>query len=296
MFFAPMTVWGNELAPIFSNDPIVPAWLGQIVAEVVISAESIESYGVIFTDVELPFWFDRGVVSSQDSRVKLGEGDLKLAFRHDPDGITTISGRGRDIHLGRIEVFDEYIDGLPVDIAFDLEGMGGSTREIAASAAGHLKLRNTAGGAIKKFAGAKQNPLGELLAALNPFRTKNSATPVECLAIELPVTNGVGESEHGFELQTQRINVVGGGRIDLTDETLHLVFKPKARQGVNLSSLAAGDVVTLKGSLASPEVKIMTGRVLEKAFSLGATVATLGGLAPHASLCANDVQPQPALP
>lgn len=125
-----------------------------------------------------------------------------MAFRHDPEGHTYPSGRGRDIHLGRIDALDEYVDGVPVDIAFYLEGMGGSAREIATSAAGPLKLRSTAGGAIKKFAGAKGNPLVELLAVLNPFRNKNSATPVECLAIELHITNGAREFEHGFELQT----------------------------------------------------------------------------------------------
>ena len=296
LLVAPMAVLGIELAPIFSDDPIVPAWLGWVVAEIAISAESIESHGVVVTEVELPLSFDRGMVTSRGSRLKLGDGDLKVTFRHDPEGHTYLSGRGHDIHLGRIDALDEYVDGVPVGIAFDLEGMGGSAREIAASAAGHLKLRNTAGGAIKKFAGAKGNPLVELLAVLNPFQNKNSATPVECLAIELHITNGAGEFEHGFELQTQRINVIGGGRIDLAEETLHIVFKPEARQGVNLSSLAAGDVVTLQGSLASPEVKIMTGPVLEKAFSLGATVATLGGLTSNRLLCANEAQPKPSQP
>ena len=97
-------------------------------------------------------------------------------------------------------------------------------------------------------------------------------------------------------MQTQRINVVGGGRIDLAEETLHIVFKPETRQGVNLSSLAAGDVVTLQVSLVSPEVKIMTGPVLEKAFSLGATVATLGGLTSNRLSCANEAQPKPSQP
>lgn len=57
-------VLGIELAPIFSDDPIVPAWLGWVVAEIAILAESIGSHGVVVTDVELPLSFDRGMVAS----------------------------------------------------------------------------------------------------------------------------------------------------------------------------------------------------------------------------------------
>ena len=64
LLVAPMAVLGIELAPIFSDDPIVPAWLGWVVAEIAILAESIGSHGVVVTDVELPLSFDRGMVAS----------------------------------------------------------------------------------------------------------------------------------------------------------------------------------------------------------------------------------------
>jgi hypothetical protein len=296
LLLASMASAGAEPAPVFRAGPILPAWFARVVAEVAITADSIDSHGVMFTGVELALALDRGVVSSDNLRVKLGGGDVKLAFRHDPGGITNVTARARHIHLADIDAFAEFIRDIPMDIALELTGSGSSAREIAASASGHVKVRSTAAGTIKKLTLAPGNPLYWLLAAVNPFRDENAETPVECLAIELPFMDGASETEDGFELLTQRIRVVAGGRIDLGAESVDVLFKPLPRQGVNLSSLAKGDVVAVQGRLGAPAVKIMSGHVLEKAFSLGRHVATFGTVASRASLCASYPRAVPALP
>ena len=72
-----------------------------------------------------------------------------------------------------------------------------------------------------------------------------------------------------------------------------VMFEPRARQGVNLTPLAGGDVLEVSGPLADPSVKMKSGNPLEKAASLGTHIATLGGITTEPTLCIPRAQTDP---
>ena len=266
----------NEVR-LFGHAAIVPARFAGIEADIKITADSIEWRGTTFKNVHLPVSFKQRVIALDGARAGLAGGSISADARHNPGGITILTLRGHEIELGQIAAFEDYLNGVPVDVAIDLRSTGDSPHALAASVTGPIHMRNSASGAIKKFPERPdKNTFTKFLLMLNPFRSEARMTSVECLVVDLPVVDGIVDEEHVFELLTDVVDVKAAAKIDLTQESVYAAFIPQVRQGVNLSTLAAGDVVVLEGDLATPNIDVMNGSLLEKGVSLGGAIAKLG--------------------
>jgi 3-oxoacyl-[acyl-carrier protein] reductase len=70
-------------------------------------------------------------------------------------------------------------------------------------------------------------------------------------------------SKHGLALQTDKLNVLGGGAIKLETEEIELRFKTVKRTGVGLSLLGVADrFVVVDGTLKHPRATIDPGNLL----------------------------------
>jgi hypothetical protein len=262
---------------LFGRDVILPSWLARYDAELRITADSIDWHGTEFRGVDIPIRLQAGVLSIDGARTRLGGGIVSGAVSHDPGGVTTLALRGNGIELGQLPAVNEYLNGVPIDVEIDLHGAGTTPNLLSASISGIVRVRNSAGGTLKKFMrGADKNVVSDFLVMLNPFRDRAGITSVECLAAELRIVDGVVDDNRVFEMSTDVVNVKAAAKIDLARETVYAAFMPEARQGVNLSSLAAGDVVVVEGDLGAPEIQLMKGHLLEKGVSLSGAIAKFG--------------------
>ena len=161
-----------------------------------------------------------------------------------------------------------------LDVEYEVDGVGKSFREVAASADGRALVVLGAGRVPNTRSDLMSSGLLiGLLDALNPFRKSSPYTAVEC---------GVAAAgiEHGktvvapIAVRTDKITVVGNGKLDLGTEAIDLVWTIKPRSGAGISAGSiANPYIRLGGTLASPRLEV---KPLAAAASTGAAVATLG--------------------
>ncbi|HEX6851394.1 MAG TPA: AsmA-like C-terminal region-containing protein [Candidatus Polarisedimenticolaceae bacterium] len=165
-------------------------------------------------------------------------------------------------------------DTLPLDVEFDLRGEGRSLHDIAATANGHVlavlgsgRLPNTLSSSLTS------GVLRSLLDALNPFRKSSEHTDVECGVAAAFVTEGKAAVEP-IAARTDKMTVVGRGKVDFETEKIDFTWTIKPRRGVGVSATSiTNPYIKLGGTLAAPS---LDAKPIEAAASTGAAVATAG--------------------
>jgi len=280
-----LLLWGmqamaatGDAVPLLSARPVLPTWLGVLEADIVITAESVEWQGHELTQVELPVAMHDGELQVRDARAALAGGELGLDITRDAKGATTLRLSAAHVTLGELAALRPFVSGVPIDVEATLSGRGDSLHALAASASGRLQLRNTGPGIVRHgFEEMGDNLVYHFISAFEVFRRAGSDAHLECMAMDLPFHEGVAEAAKSMELRTRRLHVRGGGRVDLHDETLDLVFKPETRRTIKLQSLKAVERVRVRGHLRAPEVTLDSAHLVGRAARLGLDVANLGG-------------------
>jgi hypothetical protein len=112
-----------------------------------------------------------------------------------------------------------------------------------------------------------------LLDALNPFRKSSPYTAVDCGVAAADIEHGKTVVEP-IAVRTDKITVLGNGKVDLATEAIDLrwTIKPRSGAGISAGSIA-NPYIRLGGTLASPRLEV---KPLAAAASTGAAVATVG--------------------
>jgi uncharacterized protein involved in outer membrane biogenesis len=187
-----------------------------------------------------------------------------------------ITAKARDLKLGMLsgpDIPQELIPASAVDL--DITATGPTPRALAASADGKVLFMQGVGRVKNDLIGRLSGDvIAQLFSALNPFAEQEEFTNWECTVFGIDFESGLGEIS-GFLLQSEKLMVVGGGKIDLNTEKLNIEFNTKPRAGVGVSAdMFVTPFVALSGTLASPSVGLNEkGLLLEG----GAAVLT-GGL------------------
>jgi hypothetical protein len=92
----------------------------------------------------------------------------------------------------------------------------------------------------------------EVLNALNPFAKSDEFSMLKCAVARFKVTGGVAEARDGLAVETGKMTVLGGGRVDLGAEALDLAFRPEARQGLGVGLGNLVGQVRIQGTFAKP--------------------------------------------
>jgi uncharacterized protein involved in outer membrane biogenesis len=141
----------------------------------------------------------------------------------------------------------DEIRGL-IDVRLDIDAVGGSPREMAAGADGHLTLLMTEG-----FAGGTDLPLhfSQMLTYLMPWLREDTGINIECVMLDLPISNGTAALEF-FVLDTPDMLMRGGGKIDFGTEKYDLLLVPRAKRA---RALAHKVDVRVGGTLREPKIR-----------------------------------------
>ncbi len=284
---ATVLLWGapalaaddSEGSPrLLSARVLLPAWLAPIEADIVISADSLDWQGLQAQQVELPLTLHDGVVTIRAAQARLAGGEVKLDARRDPTGVATLHFRATRVTLGELPTLRPFVSGVPVDVDAALRGRGDSLQALAASASGRLQMRNAGPGVVRHgFEEMGDNLVYHFISAFEVFRRAGSDAHLECMALDLPFTQGVALASKSMELRTRRLHVRGGGSVNLRDESVDLVFKPETRRVLKLQSLKVVERVRVRGPLRAPQVTLDSAHLVGRAARLGLDVANLGG-------------------
>jgi uncharacterized protein involved in outer membrane biogenesis len=176
------------------------------------------------------------------------------------------------------------VSGGDMRAAFNFTSSGMSPHQIASGLNGQSQI--TIGSA--RLATSLINQGGDvfitLFDAINPMRKKSNETTLECAVAYLPVKNGVVAVRDSIGVETDRLNIVLSGLVNLNSEQINLAVYPKEKSGLT-TGLDLASLVRLQGSLLKPQVGINKEAAVGQALALG-----LGFLTGGASIVAQNVE------
>ena len=176
------------------------------------------------------------------------------------------------------------VSGGDMRAAFNFTSSGISPHQVASGLNGQSQI--TIGSA--RLASSFMNQGGDvfitLFDAINPLRKKSNQTTLECAVAYLPVKNGLVTVRDSIGIETDRLNIVLTGAVNLNSEQINLAIYPKEKSGLT-AGLDLASLVRLQGSLAKPQVGINKEAAVSQALALG-----LGFLTGGASIVAQNAE------
>lgn len=230
------------------------------------------------TDVRLNLKNNQGTLSV---KTNIGDGDMELAgpFTLDSDGRISIElgGKGRDIFVGEIisQVHKaDFLSDLPVNIDLYLQAGGRDLSELMGSLTGPVQVYSVGSGYAHSALVAYMYGTDFLTSLRHSvqdlFRSekKHNQIKVSCMAFNAMLRDGQFETQNGFAIETNAINIRLAGGLDFGQEEMHLALTTVPVRGLKLS--LTGNVVNsieLTGSLAEPDIRISGAAVAGKVAS-----------------------------
>ncbi|MGW8368112.1 MAG: AsmA family protein [Gammaproteobacteria bacterium] len=263
---------------VFRDDPLALEALQGLSAQTDIGIERFKTSTTELRSVELTAKIADGNLEFANSFLGQygGQFENRLDIRtSDGEADMKIITKARDLKLGLLSGPDIPQDLIPASaVDVDISATGASPRALASSANGKVVVTQGPGRVkndlIESFSG---DVIAQLFSALNPFAEEDEFSNWECSVFRIDFESGLGDIT-GFLLQSEKLMVVGGGKIDLNSEELNIEFNTKPRQGVGVSAdMFVTPFVKLSGTLANPTVGLNKKGVL---LSGGAAVLTGG--------------------
>jgi hypothetical protein len=183
---------------------------------------------------------------------------------------------GTQMTLGMPVKSEEERDLLPrYDATVKLASQGATLREHASSATGYVKVVSGEGKldvAVVRF--LMSDFTAQVFNTVNPFAKTEKYSNVQCVGVLIELADGVMFGDPAMVFQTDKLNIAGVGKIDLTTEKLNATFNTRARKGLGISM---SDIVSpyteVGGTLAHPRLQLNSTSAI---FRGSATIATGG--------------------
>jgi len=176
------------------------------------------------------------------------------------------------------------VSGGAMKLAFDIKSSGASLHQIAGNSNGKIQLSINQAQMGTNFLNDGGDFVVTLLDSMNPMRKKTSETVLECAVAYLPISNGQINIANTVGAETDRLNVVLAGSINLKTEAVNLTIDPQEKSGLTTGLNLAG-LVKMGGTLANPKAGINQAGVVNSAVSIG-----LGFLTGGASILAENAR------
>jgi len=201
-----------------------------------------------------------------------------------------MGGIGRGIVIGKILEqinTNDFISELPVDFEMYVRANGSDMSEIMKTITGPIRVYSAAPGyahsdLVSYMYGADfLTTLRHNIQDMFSSKKKYDQMKISCVAVNLKLRDGLAETSNGVAIETNAINVMLDGSIDLGRENLELALTTIPVRGIKLS--LSGNVVNtirISGNLAEPDITISGAAIAGKALSatgLGLLLAPLTG-------------------
>jgi uncharacterized protein involved in outer membrane biogenesis len=176
------------------------------------------------------------------------------------------------------------VSGGDMRAAFNLTSSGKSPHQIASSLNGQSQITIGSARLASSFMNQGGDVLITLFDAINPLRKKSNETVLECAVAYLPIKGGLVSVKDSVGIETDRLNIVLAGSVNLNSEQINLAVYPKEKSGLT-AGLDLASLVRLQGSLLKPQVGVNKEAAVSQALALG-----LGFLTGGASIVAQNAE------
>ena len=201
-----------------------------------------------------------------------------------------MGGVGKSITIGTLmnQIYvKDFISELPMDFETYVRASGSDMSGIMKTITGPVRVHSSAGGYAHEdlveymygtdFLTSLRHSIHDMFSS----KKKYNQMRIECAATNLKLRKGVAETTNGVAMQTNAINILLDGSLNLGGESIKMSLTTIPVRGLKLS--ISGNVVntiTLSGNLAEPDIRISGAAIAGKALSatgLGLLLAPLTG-------------------
>jgi uncharacterized protein involved in outer membrane biogenesis len=223
---------------------------------------------------------DRGKLAADPVDLAFGGGTITARVHAD-----AASGRGRIVADGRgIELAraapkleaGKLVNGGATAFAIDLQGPARDASGFVAGSSGTIRAEMGPMRVRGIALDAGGDAVTRIFDAVNPFRRVDPSTDVQCAVVRLAVQGGVAHADRTIAVETSRLTVSASGTIDLRDQTLDLLVRPRARKIASLPTAEIADVIRVTGPIRKPSYRLDTLGAAKAAATIGGAVASGG--------------------
>jgi AsmA family protein len=176
------------------------------------------------------------------------------------------------------------VQGGDTRVAFNLRGNGNSLHQIIGGMSGKAQISIGKASVPTNYINAGGDFMVSLFDAINPLRKKTDKTILDCAVAYLPVSNGLVTIKDSVGIETDRLDVVLSGDVNLKTESINLNIYPREKSGLT-TGLDLANLVKVQGTLQHPELGINKQGVVNSAVAIG-----LGFLTGGASILAENAR------
>ena len=211
----------------------------------------------------------------------IADGDIEIAadvsLEQDGHMFAEVGGIGERIYVGEIlsQVHaNDLLSDLPINFEMYVRADGKNLAEIMNTITGPVQLYSVAPGyahsaLVSYVYGADfLTSLRHSIEDLFSSESEHNQIKVSCAALNAKLRDGRLETEQGFAIETNAINMRLAGNLDLGGESMRLALTTVPVRGIKLS--LTGKVVNsieVSGSLAEPSISISGAAVASKVAS-----------------------------
>src|SRR5204863_374488 len=149
-------------------------------------------------------------------------GRLQLDASRAPDALLSLNVDAKNLDLGALlsaAGVKRELHGGKTEVKADVSARGASPRQWAASANGNV-IAVVGPATVVNPKGSTDVPLDRLLEAVNPFRSVDPSTQLQCAVVRLPMKNGVATIDRSIAAETNKLGATASGTLDFRSETL----------------------------------------------------------------------------
>ena len=258
----------REQPRLFSPLPLDTRWLRRADVNLEFTAGEARSRLLDLRALTAQLTFQDGTMRQRVAG-RMGRGELEATLAIDANArpltmVLAMNGAQLDT-AGLVALREnEFLDSGEFDFMLEFAAEGDSPAALAGNADGRGRLRLSRA----KIKNQSVDILGgdifsNIITAVNPFRQIGEYVEIECGVMRFDITDGVAQTEDGLAVKTDKVTLLGGGHIDLGDESLKILLLPKARKGFGINSSSLAQVVRVGGTLASPKIEGDASRLPE---------------------------------
>ena len=167
------------------------------------------------------------------------------------------------------------VGGGNMKLAFNVKASGASLHQMVGNSSGKIQLSVAQARMGSNFLNDAGDFAVTLLDSMNPLRKKTTETILECAVAYLPINDGQVNIANTVGAETDRLDVVLAGSINLKTEAVSLTIEPREKSGIT-SGLDLAGLVKIGGTLMHPKTGINQAGVVNSAVSIGLGILTGG--------------------
>ncbi|NOX49490.1 MAG: AsmA-like C-terminal region-containing protein [Gammaproteobacteria bacterium] len=270
---------------LFSDVPLPLDWLADAAIDISLQAKMLSLQQAQFQDFLFRIEAAEGELRVSPISGSIGEGgfdgEFSLAMDTRVGGTQVVSRFDFSMQGVRLEQFgflpSEELSGGDVFAEISLQSTGLTPHKMVSSMQGEVllmveaaQLRND----LVELVGS--DVLLEMANKLNPFTKEDPTTELECGLAKFAIEAGLMTSDKQLVVDTTKMEIIGDGKINLSEETLDITFSPSAKSGVGVNVGSLVKFIKLGGDLRHPTPQVDALGILQSGAAVGAALSTGG--------------------